>query len=133
LLEISATEKNYRALYSNSCFEEEMCRAFRPEQCNRLAWEKHAGGRLEVFKGKRKASRRHVPLSTRVLAILDRRTASSVSDSFFSFKDLNTTLCYIHLNDDEVRTAKEKAEQAKGRRKIENKDSGRTDVSPLLN
>jgi integrase len=124
---------------------------------------------VEVFKGKRKASRRRVPASARVLAILEMRKASTASewvfpsstrsghieastlkkqhsaalkasgvslfviydlrhtcltrwaktmDTFTLMKlaghaDLKTTLRYVHLNDDDVRAAMEKAETAK--------------------
>jgi len=40
----------------------------RPEECYRLRWDNIRDGGVEVFKGKRKASRRRVPASGRVLA-----------------------------------------------------------------
>jgi len=130
----------------------------RPEECYRLKWENIRDGGVEVVKGKRKASRRRVPASARLLAILEMRktsnanewifpsatksghiesstlkkqhhaalTASGVSpfviydlrhtcltrwaksmDPFTLMKltghaDLNTTMRYVHLNDDDV-------------------------------
>jgi hypothetical protein len=51
--------------------------------------------------------------------------------------DLNTTMHYVHLNDDDVRAAMEKAEVAKGghktRHNIENAGSGPLAVRPVLN
>lgn len=146
----------------------------RPEECYRLTWENIRDGGIEVFKGKRKASRRRVPASARLLAILEMRkssitsewvfpsttksghiesstlkkqhqaalTASGVSsfvtydlrhtcltrwaktmDPFTLMKlaghaDLNTTMRYVHLNDDDVRAAMEKREVAKGGHRI---------------
>jgi integrase len=146
----------------------------RPEECYRLKWENIRDGGVEVFKGKGKASRRRVPASARLMAILEMRktsgasewvfpattrsghiesstlkkqhqsalTASGVSpfviydlrhtcltrwaktmDPFTLMKlaghaDLNTTMRYVHLNDDDVRAAMERAEVAKGGHKI---------------
>lgn len=145
----------------------------RPEECHRLKWENIRDGGVEVFKGKRKASRRRVPASARVLAILEMRkactttewvfpattksghiesstlkkqhraalAASSVSrfviydlrhtcltrwaktmDTFTLMKlaghaDLSTTLRYIHLNDEDVLAAMDKAEKVRDRHK----------------
>ena len=51
--------------------------------------------------------------------------------------DLNTTMRYIHLNDDDVRAAMEKAEEAKGRHRIghsaESQTSARYSEKPVLN
>jgi integrase len=136
----------------------------RPEECHRLKWENLRDGAIEVFVGKRKASRRRVPASQRVLSILEMRQAASKSDWIFpsdtasghieastlkkrhsaavtaakvapfvpydmrhtcltrwakvmdpftlkklaGHTDLNTTMRYVHLNDDDVRTAMEK-------------------------
>jgi integrase len=158
--------------------------ALRPEECYRLKWENVRDGAIEVFKGKRKASRRRVPASARVLAILDMRkgednpcednpddwvfpaptksghmegstlkkqhqaalSASRVSpfvfydlrhtcltrwakimDPFTLMKlaghaDLNTTMRYVHLNDDDVREAMGKAESARSRHKTGHSD-----------
>jgi len=146
----------------------------RQEECHRLKWENIRDGGVEVFKGKRKGSRRRVPASARALAILDMRKASSTSDWIFpsdtksghietgtlkkqhraalaasrvapfviydlrhtcltrwaktmdpftlmklaGHSDLNTTMRYVHLNDNDVRAAMEKAEVAKGGHKI---------------
>jgi integrase len=150
----------------------------RPEECYRLKWENVRDGAVEVFKGKGKASRRRVPASARLLAILEMRKTSAESDWVFpsttrsghiessTFKkhhqaaltasevspfviydlrhtcltrwaktmdpftlmklaghaDLNTTMRYVHLNDDDVRAAMEKAEVAKGGHKIGHSD-----------
>jgi integrase len=146
----------------------------RPEECYRLKWENIRDGAVEVFKGKGKASRRRVPASARLLAVLEMRKTNAASDWVFpsttqsghiessTFKkqhqaalaesevspfviydlrhtcltrwaktmdpftlmklaghaDLNTTMRYVHLNDDDVRAAMEKAEVAKGGHKI---------------
>ena len=55
----------------------------RPEECHRLKWENLRDGAIEVFVGKRKASRRRVPASQRVLSILEMRQAASKSDWIF--------------------------------------------------
>jgi integrase len=55
----------------------------RPEECHRLNWENIRDGGVEVFKGKRKASRRRVPASTRVLAILEMRKACTTTEWVF--------------------------------------------------
>jgi integrase len=137
----------------------------RPEECYRLTWENIRDGAIEVFTGKRKASRRRIPASPRVISILEmRRTVSESGWIFpaptksghvegstvrkqhwkvlaasgvppfvlydlrhtcltrwakamdpFTLKklaghtDLNTTMRYVHLNDDDVRAAMEKA------------------------
>ena len=146
----------------------------RPEECYRLTWDNIRDGGVEVFKGKRKASRRRVPASARLLAVLEMRKvnigsewvfpsatksghiesstlkkqhhaaleASGVSsfviydlrhtcltrwaktmDPFTLMKlaghaDLSTTLRYVHMNDDDVRAAMEKAGEARGGHKI---------------
>jgi integrase len=146
----------------------------RPEECYRLKWENIRDGGVEVFKGKRKASRRRVPASARVLAILEMRKASIASewvfpsagksghiesstlkkrhhaalaasgvspfviydlrhtcltrwaktmDTFTLMKlaghaDLSTTMRYVHMNDDDVRAAMERAGEVKGGHKI---------------
>jgi integrase len=137
----------------------------RPEECHRLKWENIRDGAVEIFTGKRKASRRRVPASQRVLAVLEMRkadnrewvfpsktksghiegftlkkqheaalTASGVPrfviydlrhtcltrwaktmDPFTLKKlaghsDLNTTMRYVHLNDDDVRAAMTRAQ-----------------------
>jgi len=138
----------------------------RPEECHRLKWENLRDGAIEVFVGKRKASRRRVPASQRVLSILGMRQAASKSDWIFpadtesghieastlkkrhsaavtaakvapfvpydmrhtcltrwakvmdpftlkklaGHADLNTTMRYVHLNDDDVRAAMEKVQ-----------------------
>jgi integrase len=153
----------------------------RPEECYRLKWENIRDGAVEVFKGKGKASRRRVPASARLLAVLEMRKTSAASDWVFpsttrsghiessTFKkqhqaalaesgvspfviydlrhtcltrwaktmdpftlmklaghaDLNTTMRYVHLNDDDVRAAMEKAEVAKGGHKIGHSDEKR--------
>ncbi len=55
----------------------------RPEECHRLKWENVRDGAIEIFEGKRKASRRRVPASRRVLSILEMRRAASKSDWIF--------------------------------------------------
>jgi len=55
----------------------------RPEECYRLTWENIRDGGVEVFKGKRKASRRRVPASPRLLAILEMRKTSITSEWVF--------------------------------------------------
>jgi integrase len=57
--------------------------ALRPEECHRLKWENLRDGAIEIFTGKRKASRRRIPASPRVLSILEMRRASSLSDWIF--------------------------------------------------
>jgi hypothetical protein len=51
--------------------------------------------------------------------------------------DLNTTMRYVHLNDDDVRAAMEKAEEAKGGHRIghsaEMGTSGPLAEKPVLN
>jgi integrase len=64
----------------------------RPEECYRLKWENFREGGIEIFIGKRKASRRRVPASPRVLAILEMRKAKSTSDWVFPS---NTTSGHI--------------------------------------
>jgi integrase len=165
----------------------------RPEECYRLKWENIRDGGVEIFKGKRKASRRRVPASTRLLAILEMRKAGIASEWVFpsatksghvetstlkrqhqtalassgvsSFviydlrhtcltrwaktmdpftlmklaghADLNTTMRYVHLNDDDVRAAMEKAEGVKGGHKtghsIANLTSRPSPEKPVLN
>lgn len=138
----------------------------RPEECHRLKWENIRDGAVEIFTGKRKASRRRIPASARVLSILDMRRTASGSDWIFpadthsghietgtlkkphakaltasevpafvpydlrhtcltrwakvmdpftlkklaGHADLNTTMRYVHLNDDDVRATMEKAQ-----------------------
>lgn len=138
----------------------------RPEECHRLKWENIRDGAIEIFTGKRKASRRRIPASARVLSILEMRRTASVSDWVFptgtqsghmeagtlkkqhgkaltsggvptfvpydlrhtcltrwakvmdpftlkklaGHTDLNTTMRYVHLNDEDVRAAMEKAQ-----------------------
>jgi integrase len=55
----------------------------RPEECHRLAWENIRDSAIEIFTGKRKASRRRIPASERVLSILAMRRAASVSNWVF--------------------------------------------------
>src|SRR5262249_35270087 len=55
----------------------------RPEECHRLKWENIRGGAIEIFVGKRKASRRRIPASARVLSILEMRRAATLSDWVF--------------------------------------------------
>jgi integrase len=57
--------------------------ALRPEECHRLKWENIRDGAIEVFTGKRKAARRRIPASARVLSILDFRRTASPSDWIF--------------------------------------------------
>lgn len=146
----------------------------RPEECYRLTWDNIRDGGVEVFKGKRKASRRRVPASARLLAVLEMRKVNIGSEWVFpsatksghiesstlkkqhhaaleasgvsSFviydlrhtcltrwaktmnpftlmklaghADLSTTLRYVHMNDDDVRAAMEKAGEARGGHKI---------------
>lgn len=52
----------------------------RPEECHRLKWENIRDGAVEIFKGKRKASRRRVPASARALAVLAMRKATPASE-----------------------------------------------------
>jgi integrase len=138
----------------------------RPEECHRLKWENIRGGAIEIFTGKRKASRRRIPASARVLSLLEMRRNTSPSDWVFpsdtqsghietgtlkkqhakaltaskvpafvqydlrhtcltrwakvmdpftlkklaGHTDLNTTMRYVHLNDDDVRAAMDKAQ-----------------------
>ena len=125
----------------------------------------HSRRRYQIFTGKRKASRRRIPASTRVLPVLEMRRTKSISDWIFpadthgghmetgtlkkqhakaitlsevsafvpfdlrhtcltrwakvmdpftlkklaGHADLNTTMRYVHLNDDDVRAAMDKA------------------------
>jgi len=55
----------------------------RPEECHRLRWENIRDGAVEIFTGRRKASRRRIPASPRVLFILDMRQARCLSDWLF--------------------------------------------------
>ena len=55
----------------------------RPEECYRLKWENVRDGAIEIFKGKRKGSRRRVPGSDRVLATLEMRKTASNSEWIF--------------------------------------------------
>jgi len=165
----------------------------RPEECHRLKWENIRDGAVEIFKGKRKASRRRVPASARALAVLAMRKATAASEWVFpsttksghiesstlkkqhraalaasgvspfviydlrhtcltrwaktmdpftlmklaGHADLNTTMRYVHLNDDDVRAAMQKAEVAKGGHKtghsIENEGRRPLAVRPVLN
>lgn len=57
--------------------------AVRPEECHRLKWENVRDGAIEIFTGKRKASRRRIPACERVLSILDMRRAASTSELIF--------------------------------------------------
>ena len=59
----------------------------RSEECPRLKWENIRDGAVEIFTGKRKASRRRIPASARVLSMR-----------------------YVHLNDEDARAATEKAQ-----------------------
>jgi integrase len=137
----------------------------RPEECHRLKWENIRDGAIEIFVGKRKASRRRVPALRRVLSILEMRRAASGADWVFpaatksghvetstlkkqhasavtaaeiapfvpydmrhtcltrwaktmdpftlktlaGHTDLSTTMRYVHLNDEDVRAAMDKA------------------------
>ena len=47
--------------------------AFRPEECFRLRWENVRDGAIHITFGKTKASRRRIPLTERVEAILERQ------------------------------------------------------------
>jgi integrase len=136
----------------------------RPEECHRLKWENVRDGAIEIFTGKRKASRRRIPASGRVLSVLAMRQAVSISDWVFpsdtksghiesytlkkqhakalkesklarfvpydlrhtcltrwakvldpftlkklaGHTNLNTTMRYVHLSDEDVREAMEK-------------------------
>jgi integrase len=55
----------------------------RPEECHRLKWENIRDGAIEIFTGKRKASRRRIPASARVLSILELRRATPLSEWIF--------------------------------------------------
>jgi integrase len=55
----------------------------RPEECYRLRWENIRDGAIEIFTGKRRASRRRIPASQRVLSILAMRREVSASDWIF--------------------------------------------------
>jgi len=55
----------------------------RPEECHRLKWENIRDGAIEIFTGKRRASRRRIPASPRVLSILAMRREISTSDWIF--------------------------------------------------
>ncbi len=55
----------------------------RPEECHRLKWENIRDGAIEIFTGKRRASRRRIPASSRVLSILAMRREISTSDWIF--------------------------------------------------
>jgi integrase len=55
----------------------------RPEECHRLKWENIRDGAIEIFTGKRKASRRRIPASARLLSILEMRRAASLSNWIF--------------------------------------------------
>ena len=45
----------------------------RPEECFRLTWEQVRDGGIEIFRGKGKGSRRRVPCTPRIQAVLDSR------------------------------------------------------------
>jgi integrase len=160
----------------------------RPEECHRLRWENIREGAIEIFTGKRKASRRRIPASARVLSILEMRRAASLSEWIFpadtksghietgtlkkqhakalavskisafvpydlrhtcltrwakvmdpftlkklaGHADLNTTMRYVHLNDEDVRAAMQKAQ---GGHKIGHNvnltDSGQRDTTTV--
>ena len=57
--------------------------ALRPEECHRLKWQNIRDGAIEIFTGKRKASRRRIPASARVLSIMEMRRNASLSDWIF--------------------------------------------------
>jgi integrase len=140
----------------------------RPEECYRLRWENIRDKGIEIFTGKRRASRRRIPASQRVVSILMMRAETSESDWIFpaatksghiedstlkkqhakalklcqvpafvlydlrhtcltrwakvmdmftlkklaGHEDLNTTLRYVHLNDEDVRAAMKKVAQS---------------------
>jgi integrase len=156
----------------------------RPEECHRLKWDGVRDGAIEIFTGKRAASRRRIPASQRVLAILEMRRAASTSEWIFpaatksghvetstlkkqhataieatevapfvtydlrhtcltrwakamdpftlkklaGHTDLNTTMRYVHMNDDDVRAAMEKARggHKSGHTAESNKSAGAT-------
>ncbi len=52
----------------------------RPEECHRLKWENIRDGAIEIFTGKRRASRRRIPASSRVQSILAMRREIATSD-----------------------------------------------------
>ena len=56
----------------------------RPEECYRLKWENIRDDAIEIFTGKRRASRRRIPASSRVLSILAMRREISTSDWIFA-------------------------------------------------
>jgi integrase len=55
----------------------------RPEECHRLKWENIRDGAIQIFTGKRRASRRRIPASSRVLSILAMRREISTSEWIF--------------------------------------------------
>ncbi len=55
----------------------------RPEECHRLTWENIREGAIEIFTGKRKASRRRIPASQRALSIFDMRRTVSIAEWVF--------------------------------------------------
>jgi integrase len=55
----------------------------RPEECHRLKWENIRDGGIEIFTGKRKASRRRVPVSSRIMSLLEMRKSVSASEWLF--------------------------------------------------
>ena len=57
-----------------------LARWLRPEECCRLKWENIRDGGVEAFKGKRMASRRRVPASRRLLAILEMRKTGDAGE-----------------------------------------------------
>jgi integrase len=57
--------------------------ALRPEECHRVTWENIRDGAIEIFTGKRKASRRRIPASAHMLSILEMRRTNSLSAWIF--------------------------------------------------
>jgi integrase len=58
----------------------------RPEECFRLKWENFRDGLIDIHKGKGKGSRRRIPASQRVQAILEMRKGQSTSAWIFRLR-----------------------------------------------
>lgn len=55
----------------------------RPEECFRLKWEDIRDGNLEIQHGKTASAKRSIPMSQRVVAVLDMRKAAAVESWVF--------------------------------------------------
>jgi integrase len=58
--------------------------ALRPEECFRLKWAENVrDGAIEIHTGKGRGSRRRIPMTNRIVSILDMRRAGTTSDWIF--------------------------------------------------